>query len=324
MFGKRERTIHIPWRQGDPLEFETYQGQELLKQRLRLRLDAMKEGDQLKMLLSAPFGQGKTSLARTVAYEMFRRNLVDTYIETIGSNFETKADVDNLIQKLGPKTFVFIDEIHTLSSGARESFYLAIQDNVYVYHRQHQFIKLPPGITWVGATTELGKVHPSLQRRLIPMSLEPLKVEDLAVIAQNQAIPVDPKAAVEMAVRCSSPWEIKDELYATAADLATVNKETSISKKTVQKSCLMLGVDDHGLRPVDRRVLDTLHKSPKLIGGQRAFCMARQSLITIAGVDEDTYNKSVEPKLLRKQYITVSSSGRELSGKALEDYYNVT
>ena len=317
-----ERQIYIPFKQGDPTSFQTYFGQESIKRRLKLRIAAMSVNDQLKALFYAPFGYGKTALARTLASEMFREGLIDHYIETIGMNFSSKADVDSFILKLKPYTLIFIDEIHTLAAGARESFYSAIQDNVHVFHRQQRMVKLPVGISWIGATTELGQVHPSLQRRLIPVALEPLNNNELAFIATTQRTPTDKGAASLMAERCSTPWEIKDELYATAEDIVISRQLPKITKTEVEESCDILGIDTQGLRPHERRVLETLFKSPKIIGGDQTYAMARTPLIAISGIDSETFNNHVEPKLLKLGLMKVSSVGRELTGKSLDLYFN--
>ena len=316
-----ERQIFIPSKTGDPQGFDNYFGQDAIKRRLLLRLSAMDPDHQLKALFYAPFGYGKTALARALAHEMFRIELIDHYKETIGTNFMNKADVDEFILSLKPYTLVFIDEIHTLPSGPRESFYTAIQDNVHVFQRQHKMVKLPVGISWVGATTELGQVHPSLQRRLIPINLEPLTQIELANIVVNQRVPVTDAAAVFMAKRSSSPWEIKDEVYSTAEDIVVSRKLKEVSEDIAKEGCEILQIDEQGLRPQERRILDTLFKSPKVIGGNHSFAMARTPLISISGVDAETYNNHTEPKLMRLGLIRVSSAGRELTGKALDLYY---
>jgi len=321
-FKKEERQVYIPTKPGDPVGFRTYFGQDPIKRRLKLRIEAMAAGSQLKALFYAPFGYGKTALARALAHEMFRENLIDHYIETIGINFANKADVDSFMLKLKPYTFIFIDEIHTLAAGPREAFYTAIQDNVHVFHKQQRMVKLPAGITWVGATTELGQVHPSLQRRLIPISLEPLSNNELAFIATTQRTPIDPGAAKLMAERCSTPWEIKDELYATSEDIVISRKLPKISKEVVEESCDILGIDTQGLRPNERRVLETLFRSPKIVGGGQTYAMARTPLISISGIDSETFNNHIEPKLLKLQLMKVSSTGRELTGKALDLYFS--
>src|SRR5207237_100941 len=129
------RAVQIPSKAGDPLTWKTYAGQEPLKRRLKLRIAAMQAGDQLRALFYAPFGYGKTALARTLAAEMFGEELIDHYIETIGLNFASKTDVDDFIAQLKAFTFVFIDELHTLPTGPREAFYTAIQDNFHVFYK---------------------------------------------------------------------------------------------------------------------------------------------------------------------------------------------
>lgn len=57
-------TENIPYKDGDPLSFNDYLGQDLLKKRIQLRInamtrDSMASGDSLKALFSATAGQGK-------------------------------------------------------------------------------------------------------------------------------------------------------------------------------------------------------------------------------------------------------------------------
>src|SRR6266550_3133600 len=251
---KAPRKIQIPNKPGDPLSWADYAGQEPLKRRLKLRIEAMEAGTQLKALFYGPFGYGKTALARVLANEMFKENLIDHYIETIGLNFQTKLDVDDFVLRLKPFTFVFIDEIHTLTAGIREGFYTAIQDNFHLPYKKQRRVQLPPGICWVGATTQLGQVHPSLQRRLLPIQLEPLNRTELSHIVHNQRVAVDTPAAVLMAERSTTPWEIKDELYATSEDIVVSRELEKVTVKVVTESCDILGIDKHGLRPRERRV----------------------------------------------------------------------
>ena len=290
---------------------------------MQLRIAAMQADDQLKALFYAPFGYGKTALTRALANEMFKENLIDHYIETIGLNFATKKDVDDFIRRLKPYTFVFIDEIHTLVSGPREAFYTAIQDNFHVLQKRQGTVRLPVGISWVGATTQLGQVHPSLQRRLIPIQLQPLSKHELAFIVLHQKYPVEAPAAALMADRCSTPWEIKDELYATAEDLVVTKAFSTITEPVVVEACDILGIDEHGLRPRERRVLDALFDSPRTVKSWswKSYALAQTPLIAISGIDKETYTNYVEPKLLQLGFIKVSTFGRELTTKALNTYY---
>lgn len=322
MFGKEKpREIYIPFKVGDPYDFSMYRGQENLKRRLWLRVNAMKRDNSLRGLFFAPAGQGKTAIARALAYEMFKRELIDNYIEVIGTRFETKADVDVFLRRIPPHTLIFIDEIHGLGSGARDAFYPAIQDNVYNFNDGPRMVALPAGLSWLGATTDLGKVHAAMQRRLIPMPLEPLTREDLEAISKSLTVPVTDEAATEMATRCWTPWEIKDELHVTASDLAVLHNKSTIDKDLVLEAATLLGIDKNGLRPKDRAVLACLYKSPRPLKRELLYALSKGALVAMAGIDEPTYTGAIEPKLLRLGYITLRSIGRALTDKALEDYF---
>src|SRR5258705_5141667 len=124
----------IPSKPGDPVSFETYRGQEAIKRRLTLRLNAMRPGDSIKALFHAPAGQGKTALVRVLAHEMLRRKLANHYYETIAGKFESKFDLDMFLRQIPSNSIIFIDEIHGLVGNVRDAFYPAIQDNVYMYN----------------------------------------------------------------------------------------------------------------------------------------------------------------------------------------------
>lgn len=312
----------IPNKPGDPVSFESYRGQEAIKRRLTLRLNAMKPGDSIKALFHAPAGQGKTSLVRVLAHEMIQRKIVNNYFETIAGKFENKNDLDLFLRQIPANSIVFIDEIHGLPGAVRDALYPAIQDNIYMYNSDVMHRNLPSGIHWIGATTDIGKVHAALRRRLIPMSLEPLSITDRQWIALLQPRQVNLDAALLMAERCWSPWEIKDELYATAADIATDKDSWTIRLEDVLDACGLLAIDQNGLRDKERLILELLYKNPRKIKGEVIHTLAKNALVIMAGVDELSFVDSIEPKLLRLGYITVSSVGRRLTQKALRDYFN--
>jgi Holliday junction resolvasome RuvABC ATP-dependent DNA helicase subunit len=313
----------IPTQTGDPVSFDTYLGQEKAKRRLQLRLNAMSIGDSLKALFFAPPGQGKTALVRVIAYEMIKRGLAKYYVETIAGKFETKKDLDSFIKRIPAYSIVFIDEIHGLTGPVRDALYPAIQDGIYMYDDKVSAVPLPTGIHWFGATTDLGKIHQALQRRLIPIPLEPLSLEDRFWLAMKLPRKVEDSAAMTMAERCWSPWEIKDELYLTAGDIASENKSWEIKLEHVLEACGLLGVDKNGLRPKDRLILEYLHKNPRVIKGETVYTLPQKALTVMAGIDNQTFNDSIEPKLLRLGYITTRSGvGRILTEKGINDYFN--
>ena len=317
----KQQIFGVPIKNGDPYSFDTYYGQEKLKARLRLRIDAMERGESLKASFIASSGQGKTALARVLAMEMRTRKLIDYYYEIVASQIDNKRELDVLIRKLMPNSLVFIDEIHNLSGGVRDSLYPALQDNTYGFSNTNNLTQLPQGISWLGATTE--KIHPALQRRLIPMSLEPMGVKELAMVAMSQPVSPTAEAAYHMASRSWTPWEIKDELYMVARDIAINRGEKGIIElEDVKKAFELLEIDKHSLRPKERDVLKVLFMSPKTIKGEPRFTLARTPLLALSGINGETYDSSIEPKLLRLGFIRVSSGvGRELTEKAIKEYF---
>lgn len=317
-----EQQYRMPIKVGDPTSFDTYYGQEKLKLRLKLRLNAMRRGESLKALFQASSGQGKTALTRVLAMEMLERKLIDYYYEVIASQFDNKKELDRFIKSLLPNSLVFIDEIHNLTGGVRDALYPAIQDNMYGFYNSNTLTPLPNGISWVGATTE--KIHPALQRRLVPMSLEPMGTRELTMVAMSQPVSPTLEAAEQMATRSWTPWEVKDEIYVVARDVA-INRgqKELVEKEDVLQAFDILEIDEHSLRPKERDILKVLFMSPKTIKGEIRFTLARTPLVALAGVDGPTYDSSIEPKLMRLGFLRVSSGvGRELTERAIEEYFH--
>lgn len=319
--------INIPGKFGDPDSFETYLGQEKLKRRLQLRLNTLERGDpddnSLRLLLSAVAGAGKTAFARVIAHEMASRGLIKHYHEIVAGKVEKKKQLDKFLESVQPYSLIFIDEIHGVQGAVRDALLPAIQDNVYAFNSGANTMQpLPTGISWIGATTDVGMVHPALQRRLNLMTLEPLSFQDRWFLAATvPPLRVHEMAAVEMAKRCWTPWEIKDEVYTVAKDLAIeAGSKTTIGIPDVMGAFEILGIDEHGLRPQDRKVLSVLFNNPRTVGGVRRYIMAGRSLFIASGLDDKTYFNKVEPKLITLGLISVSTGGRELTERALKLY----
>jgi Holliday junction resolvasome RuvABC ATP-dependent DNA helicase subunit len=319
--------INVPLKESDPRDFDTYLGQDQVKRRIQLRLNALEKNNpnnnSVKLLLSAPAGTGKTAFARVVALEMAERKLIDHYFEIVAGKIEGKAQLDNFMRKLPPHSFVFIDEIHGLQGITRDAMLPVLQDNVFAFEDGDTMTPLPTGISWFGATTDVGKVHDAVQRRLSTVQLIPMEFENRAILAALQPIEVTEDAAAEMAHRCWTPWEIKDELYVVARDISTEQSEPVICHRHVLEACDVLGLDEHGLRGVERRVLETLYKSKKKVRGTYRYGMSSRALIASTGIDSPTFLNKIEPKLMELGFVTISAGvGRELTEHALEIYFH--
>jgi Holliday junction DNA helicase RuvB len=312
---------HIPVRpEVDPLSFDTYLGQDNIKERLRLEINAMKRGDSLKALFSASPGLGKTALARVLAIEMGLKHKTDHYFEIVAGKIEGKKQLDNFIRVLPEHAFVFIDEIHGLQGLARDAMLPALADNVYAFDEgADTMMPLPKGISWVGATTDVGKVHGALQRRLTVMTLSPMSHENRRELAQRMPIPVTDVAAEEMAKRCWTPWEIKDEIYKVSSHVAYEHNHSLIDLWHVNAAFEVLDIDEEGLHKIERQVLKALYLSKRIFKKEVRYGMSARALIATVGIDNPTFYDKIEPRLLGRGFIQISAGvGRELTEKGLE------
>lgn len=326
----------IPFDPGDPTTWEEYKGQDRVKEILQLILDTVDQNPRPAILLSGHKGLGKTALSRIFAKQYIDLNheLTDNkyrerfgrYIEITPAMIKTKRDLDDLMSTLQLWDVLFIDEIHMFSREIADTLLPALEDNIYPFDDGMR--ELPEAFVWIAATTDVGLLPEALQDRFQVLPLEPLDLPSLASIVMMQPKPVSEAAAIEIASRSAGyPRELK-RIYARARDVATRAGSETVEMKHALEAFRLLSLDEHGLYPVDRQVLETLFHRPKYFAprkdGTRPFKYAQseRTIRTITGLDENHY-KQIESKLLRLGFLTIGTSGRELTPLALKTYFGV-
>jgi Holliday junction DNA helicase RuvB len=304
-----------------PSLFSEFTGQENVKQRLEIAVQAAKQrGEALDHLLfSGPPGLGKTTLAHIIAKSM------GVSIKcTSGPTIEKAGDLAGLLTNLEAGEVLFIDEIHRLQKTIEEYLYPAMEDfklDIIIDSGPNaRSVRLNlPRFTLIGATTRSGLLTaPLLTRFPIRERLDYYHADQLQKIVVRSAnlleVAIDPQGAAEIARRSRGTPRISNNLLRRVRDYAQVRADGKITVPIADQALAMLAIDQNGLDEMDKRILETIVQ--KFGGGP----VGLGSLAVAVGEEPDTLEEVYEPFLIMEGYLNRTPQGRvatELSYKVL-------
>ena len=300
-----------------PQDFDSYIGQERLKQNLKLAIKAAKLRNEAldHVLLYGPPGLGKTTMANVIAHEMGAQIRI-----TSGPAIERAGDLASLLTNLKDNDILFIDEIHRINRNVEEVLFSAMED----FKLDIMLGKGPsarslrldlPKFTIIGATTRAGALSAPFRDRFgIVHRLEFYTPEEItAIIKRTSKIlnsKIDKSAPSLLATRSRLTPRIANRLLKRIRDYADVNGDGIIDQKITLKALELLEIDEIGLEPSDRMFLNAI------IDNYDGGPVGLDTIAALTAEEKSTIEDFIEPYLMQIGFLERTPRGRKVTPKA--------
>jgi Holliday junction DNA helicase RuvB len=231
-----------------------------------------------------------------------------------GPAIEKAGDLAAILTNLSEGDVLFIDECHRLNKIIEEYLYPAMEDyklNIIIGKGpMARTMELPlPHFTLIGATTRIAMISSPLRNRFgATFQLNFYETEDIARIIQRSAqilgVQALPEAVKIIAQRSRYNPRVANRLLKRVRDFAEVEAQGVITEEIAKKSLDFLEVDELGLEPGDRKILETI--IAKFEGGP----VGLQALAAATSEEQDTILDIYEPYLMQLGFIERTPKGR--------------
>lgn len=276
-----------------PQSWDAYIGQEKLKERLQVKIDAaLDRMDALgHILFAAQPGQGKSTLGRLVADNM------GVPYSSMDMPVKWKS-LQKVFMEAEMHSVIMLDELHRLPKREQENL-LPVLNEGTIQMDNGKRLRLPSRISIFAATTEIQDIIKPLRDRFHFIArFEDYSDEDMAQIVARMAVKVDLSPSEDECMifgraSASTPRQARN-IILTARDLESTDPDEVLE---------MAGITRDGLTEDHIEYLLALNQ----IGGRAGV----ENLSNMTGQPKDVL-VDLEKLLINKGFIIYGAKGREL------------
>ncbi len=294
-----------------PQRWDEFIGQEGIKDNMKILIAAAKKRNEPieHVLLYGPAGLGKTSLAHLIARELNANIRI-----TSGPAIERVGDLASILTNLLPGDIFFIDEAHRLNKLIEEVLYPAMEsrtlDIIIGKGPSARTIQLElPPFTLIAATTRIGMLSGPLRPRSgMTFRLNFYSENEVRKILRRSCgilgIQADPEAIEITAAASRFTPRVANRLLKRVRDYAEVHGNGVLTTSSAREALKLLEIDQAGLEPTDRRILETI--VTKFQGGPVGLA----ALAAATAEEEETIAEVYEPYLMQLGFMERTPRGR--------------
>ena len=307
------------------MDFTQFIGQEKSKQNLQLLINAAKRGRKFPHIgLYGPAGCGKTTLAEIICEEL-NAELIYINGAAITSPVVFRKPIAMAVQKSGKNTqyIVVVDECHAITMKIQNNLLSVLEEPAILCTPVERKTKLPNGkflqrgeilkeklpenVSFIFATTDKGKLSDALASRLHPINLDEYTITEKREVVKLRLHDEDvtlEEDDYELIGNLSKNMRHLVKLCERLVDYAVGQNKCVLSHNDVLTVIEILGIDEFGCDKTDQKYLGYVKEHGPV---------SLSNIARFLNVEEKEVKSKVEPFLIRKEWVNITSKGRVIS-----------
>lgn len=317
------------------MEFTDFIGQTQCKDNLQLLINAAKRGRKFPHVgLYGPAGSGKTTLA-TIICEELGAELIYINGAAITSPVVFRKPIAKAVQAKGKERqyIIVVDECHSIPNKIQNNLLSVLEEPAIlctpveknikdpqtgrVIFRKGDILKenLPSNVSFIFATTDKGRLIRPLSSRLHPVDLDEYTVTDKETVVKNSLskynVTLEDEDCTLIGSIGKSMRHIK-KLCDRIIDYSVGENKCVLSHSDVLRIIEILGINELGCDKNDQKYLDYVKERGPI---------SLSNISQFLDVEEKEVKEKIEPFLIRKEWVQITSKGRVITNSGFVQVY---